>query len=230
MKCSRSAFIALSGVVFLSLSIVPNAASATQQPEDRKAVIPQVWVDEATSIFHSPACKLATKKMVRRARTVAKMQGIKPATECAMTDADAAKQWREELKKPISTITRAGGYSVGTGTSQPPSIQKSPATRRTPEVEPRRQSAPPPPPTWNEMMAASNWTDAPKTIRDHCSREWPNDARMQTYCVDRQIEGLNALQKKEPFTPGERVTRVQCAREWPDDFRMRKYCEDRAAK
>lgn len=77
-----------------------------------------------------------------------------------------------------------------------------------------------------------SWTlskkEEDRIIKEHCTREWPDDFAMRAYCEKKQREGLATLKLGKPNDISEedfQVIRSKCAREWPDDFAMRAYCE-----
>jgi hypothetical protein len=72
------------------------------------------------------------------------------------------------------------------------------------------------------------YSEAERTIREHCEREWPNDYNMRSFCVKQQREALNALKRGRPSDIPEEVfagIRRKCASDWPEDYNMRRYCE-----
>ena len=67
-----------------------------------------------------------------------------------------------------------------------------------------------------------------KAVRQKCQWDWPDDFKMQAYCVKQQLIAVLVLLagkpqdiKQEQFL----VIRKKCAVEWLDDFQMRAYCE-----
>jgi len=66
-------------------------------------------------------------------------------------------------------------------------------------------------------------------IKNHCSKEWPNDFNMRAYCQEQQTEGYNELLKSAPI--GMSASDFQkikslCEEEWETDYNMRAYCEE----
>lgn len=74
---------------------------------------------------------------------------------------------------------------------------------------------------------ATQAPDLRQKIKVKCGREWPDDFRMQAYCVERQTEALLNL----PFEAPAGITKSdhdkalsRCLTDWPDDYVMLKYC------
>jgi hypothetical protein len=84
--------------------------------------------------------------------------------------------------------------------------------------------------THNEVFAASSFMDADTLIAAKCQRDWPGDARMLSYCWDKQHAAVATLKSHMPFGPDEELARVKCSEEWPDDYSMRLYCEQKGAR
>jgi hypothetical protein len=215
---------------WLSIALLLTAPP-TWASDVPKVLIPQVWVNSKDGQFHSPRCKRITGGMIRIARTVAKAQGYTSAKECALTDDAARKQWAEELKKGDEKTTRSGRVADRSRDGAPPPLAttttrgSSSRAERTPE---RRPDPPPAPVSWNDLMAAQNFMDADRVIREQCAREWPTDLRMFGYCADRQKEAATYLKRMAPTGVDQEAfnrKRVECARSWPTDYRMRVYCE-----
>jgi hypothetical protein len=85
-----------------------------------------------------------------------------------------------------------------------------------------------------EVAAVVSETAASReqTIRSHCTKEWPTDYHMQSYCTDEQHKALAALLSGRPAdVPEAEFSRMRqhCASEWPEDFHMRAYCEKEQA-
>jgi hypothetical protein len=70
--------------------------------------------------------------------------------------------------------------------------------------------------------------DIQGTIRAHCTKEWPTDYRMQSYCQQQQQEAAvkmgQRLQAGFKNTPQGQTILLQCFKEWPTDYRMQNYC------
>lgn len=65
-----------------------------------------------------------------------------------------------------------------------------------------------------------------EVIRAKCRADWPNDYRMQGFCVGRQVEALRQLDAAIDAPASDAATiRLKCASDWPDDFRMRVFCQ-----
>lgn len=81
----------------------------------------------------------------------------------------------------------------------------------------------------SEVESAPASTNYDSIIRAHCKGEWPNDFKMQKFCIDRQEAGLQELSSRS--MRGElSVIRTKCSEEWPDDFKMRNFCEEQQLK
>lgn len=83
-------------------------------------------------------------------------------------------------------------------------------------------------------MDANRFVDARDRIKAFCAREWPTDARMQEYCIERLSAAVMVLDNRgKPFgmdrAKYEKI-RVDCFRQWKGDYRMRLYCEEKAFK
>lgn len=72
-------------------------------------------------------------------------------------------------------------------------------------------------------------TNPDEIIAIKCSRDWPNDFRMQAYCKEQQAAALRTLNRPLPTASPETsaTIRLKCEKDWPDDYRMRAYCEQR---
>ncbi len=79
-----------------------------------------------------------------------------------------------------------------------------------------------------KQFSTFDYSDANEIIKEHCIKEWPDDYKMQKYCIEKQIEALEEI-KKDP--PPEIPTDVfQSIREksktkWPNDFVMQHHAE-----
>lgn len=203
-------------LVVLSLTLAPVAVCAA---------LPQVWVEYATKTFHSPGCKRITSRMVRVPRSVAKIQRLAPAKECALTDAEAAARWNA-----MPASGRAGFTDFGDSVRRAPALPPIREERTSSAPPPRRSTSPAEPaaPSRNEVFAASDFHDAERVINAHCANRWPGNPDMTAFCADRQIDALNKLKAGRPFGANEQAwnaARVRCKQRWPDDFAMRVYCE-----
>lgn len=70
-------------------------------------------------------------------------------------------------------------------------------------------------------------------IKTNCYEKWPNNYRMQKYCIDQEIAALKKLKKGLPSDiPADVFNKIRnnCIREWPDNYRMRVYCEKQELK
>lgn len=66
-------------------------------------------------------------------------------------------------------------------------------------------------------------------FRAHCQREWPNDARMRTFCVEQQEEAVADKRRLVASNGGVPAAAfgtalTGCEREWPSDVRMQVFC------
>ncbi|MDX8517972.1 hypothetical protein RFN30_07015 [Mesorhizobium sp. VK23D] len=69
-------------------------------------------------------------------------------------------------------------------------------------------------------------------IRANCAAEWQGDYSMQEYCINQQVEALQAMKPvADSATPVEREILGKCANEWRKpagyDYRMVKYCYEK---
>lgn len=65
-------------------------------------------------------------------------------------------------------------------------------------------------------------------IKNNCQKEWPNDYRMQKFCIDQQKDALQKLRAGRPSDIPKDVfkkIRNKCSRKWKNDFRMVLFCE-----
>ncbi|HEX7706504.1 MAG TPA: hypothetical protein VF701_08615 [Thermoanaerobaculia bacterium] len=175
--------------------------------------------------------------MTRLARTLAKLQPLTPAPECALTDQESTKRWLAALNEN-NPNTRGGGVTVTSRLAAAPKHEADSKATSKPDSRPAAPSVParpdtkPAAATWNEVRDASNFYGSQQVIRQKCEAEWPNDPRMFGHCFERQLEARDRLQQTQsaPWGVDEgawRNIRVKCANEWPSDFSMRDYCERR---
>lgn len=66
-------------------------------------------------------------------------------------------------------------------------------------------------------------------IRANCAAEWPGDYRMQEYCINNQVEAVQAMAPLADSSSSiEREILGKCASEWRKpsgyDYRMIRYC------
>lgn len=223
----------LAAVFFLATATAP-APTRPPEPPRAKPLLPQVWIDAETNVFHSFACPKITKDMTSRARTIAKAQGIAPSPECAISDAEALKRWRAELKKgdPPGSKPAGGFATIGNAPLAPlPTVDNAGGARGAARRsrEPRSTSSiPSPTASRTEVMNASDFYDAERLIASTCSARWRTDAEMQAYCVEQQRAAVRALKQGRPFGADENawgLARVRCAQRYPTDYEMRLYCE-----
>ncbi|MDY6791548.1 MAG: hypothetical protein SWH54_09790 [Thermodesulfobacteriota bacterium] len=65
-------------------------------------------------------------------------------------------------------------------------------------------------------------------IKNNCQKEWPNDYRMQKFCIDQQKDALKKLRAGRPADIPKDIfikIRNKCSRKWKNDFRMVLFCE-----
>jgi hypothetical protein len=75
----------------------------------------------------------------------------------------------------------------------------------------------------------------PPTMRTFCAKEWPNDFRMQEYCIKQQIDGWRRVGSMIDRAPaGLKTAYGQCAIDWrwgkgdnEYDWRMVAYCMEK---
>jgi hypothetical protein len=83
-------------------------------------------------------------------------------------------------------------------------------------------------------------------IREKCEKEWPDDYRMQAYCIKQQDEALGKFLGRNTAIYGTeklKKLRTRCLAEWSTpatrrdgsdrfivDFRMANYCEEQQLK
>lgn len=214
--------------VLLSLTLLSVSLFAEEAPinDDPRLRFPQAWLDATTVTFHSPGCKLITSSMTRTSRTAAKMQGIPPAPECALTDAEAKKRWPVERAKMKDL--RSGGFSESSASlPETPSVKGgSPALKAAAPTG----TTSPMPVDRNAVMAAGNFYGAKEKVAEACSRQWGDDAKMVQYCIGKQLSAISQLEKGRPFgADAEKwgAKRLDCASRWPNDYAMRVYCESK---
>jgi hypothetical protein len=63
-----------------------------------------------------------------------------------------------------------------------------------------------------------------------CAADWPDDYRMQEYCVKTQRESSDALDARSMTGSREQGIRAKCQKDWSDDYKMRNYCEEQQLK
>lgn len=74
----------------------------------------------------------------------------------------------------------------------------------------------------------NDFSDSGEIIKNHCQKEWPDDFKMQAYCIKQQKNAVNVLEQGPPDDVPEGVfdkIRSKCDREWHGDYKMRAYCE-----
>jgi hypothetical protein len=65
-------------------------------------------------------------------------------------------------------------------------------------------------------------------IKGKCLSDWPDDFKMQAYCVDKQVGAARRLATRArppdiPQIPYMQIV-VKCRKEWPEDWSMMEYC------
>jgi hypothetical protein len=188
--------------------------------------MPQVWIDRGAGVYHSPKCPLISAQMPRMARSLAKMQKMTPAPECAVSDAEATRVWNELVaKKDPVTEARPGGFSQMSGTGR-----DLPATPKSaPPVKPKASK--PAPVTWNDVMKASDFYEADRVMARTCQSQSHGDPKRFDQCVQKQAEAVATLKSGKPFGADEQrfnEARVRCANQWPHDYRKRLRCEGKS--
>lgn len=125
----------------------------------------------------------------------------------------------------VIEIPESDLYGLVTGGLQAPLSQTTPPP--PPIAPPHSSPVLPPISTPAPLPAIAPVTEAPPTIRAGCEKEWPNDLRMQVFCIGRQQEALRALTQRDMSVGARAVIRQQCTAQWPDDYRMQNSCEER---
>lgn len=203
----------------------------------------------------SSADKIAAARSAREsAQVTQRMKAIEADLLAAQKQLIAEQQKSEELRRRIVTIEsffadRLAAADPATAVTAPAIVANDPpkragftdfgqSVRNPPRIEAGTTSSPQSSsratanadPSWNDVAKASDFYDASNVITGHCSREWPNDARMFNYCVEKQSVAVATLKQGRPFGADEPTfnrARVSCASQWPTDYAMRVYCESK---
>lgn len=202
--------------ILLFLPLITTMTERSTPP-----ITPQVFADQEARVFHSPSCAQVTRSMLKMARSVAKMQRYQPATECAQSDADAAKEWGAILAKNPG-LARGGTLSAGNAAPKDRANPKrSTAAVNGGDTRPSQRDS-----------SAEKRVAADTTAKTHCGGEWPGNERMQAHCEERamnakrNIESRTALNTKVWPHEFDGIRR-DCAAEWPGNYSMQDHCEAR---